>query len=98
MSQDNTWHEGADFDWALEDFEDAAHPSLIDDPALPVSLTTDLIPLDRDGMYVPNHQDETGTLHFFAVVDISDQPNFDDPALPSALLPRDPDGRWTAGS
>ena len=30
-------------------------------------------------MYVPNHLDADGTVHFFAPVDISEEPNFDDP-------------------
>ena len=58
----------------------APQPRRIDDPALPVTLEDSLLPINRtNGMYVPNHLDARGTLHFFARVDRSDQPNFDDP-------------------
>ena len=81
--QDNTRHEPTDFefgwDWDADDF-DAPLPRIIDDPALPVTLEDNLVPIDRtNGVYVPNHVDARGMLHFFAPTDISDQPNFDDP-------------------
>ena len=83
--QDNTRHEHTDFDfdweWDADDF-DAPQPRIIDDPALPVTLEDNLTPIDRtNGVYVPNHLDTRGTLHFFAAVDISDQPDFDDPVV-----------------
>ena len=83
MTQDKTQHEPTDFDfgwaWAGDDF-DAPQPHIIDDPALPVTLEDNFVPIDRtNGVYVPNHLDARGTLHFFAAVDNSDQPNFDDP-------------------
>ncbi|MBE2266606.1 MAG: hypothetical protein IAE80_00140, partial [Anaerolinea sp.] len=75
MTQDNTQREHTDFDfgwdWDTEDF-DAPLPRITDDPALPVTLEENLIPIDRNGVYVPNHLDDRGTLHFFAAVDVSD--------------------------
>ncbi|GIK27924.1 MAG: hypothetical protein BroJett007_10620 [Chloroflexota bacterium] len=84
MMQDNTQREHTDFDfgwdWDTDDF-DVPQPRITDDPALPVTLEENLIPIDRNGVYVPNHLDDRGTLHFFAAVDVSDTPNFDDPLL-----------------
>lgn len=84
MTQDNMQHEKADFDfgwdWDAADF-DAPQPRIAEDPTLPVTLEDHLIPIDRDGIYVPNHLDARGTLHFFAPVDVSDQPDFDDPVV-----------------
>lgn len=83
MTRDQTQHELTDFDfgwaWDADDF-DAPQPHVIDDPALPVTLEDNLVPIDRtNGVYVPNHLDARGMLHFFAPTDTSDQPNFDDP-------------------
>jgi len=84
MTQDHTEREPTDFDfgwaWDTEDF-DAPQPRILDDPALPVTLEDHLVPIDRNGVYVPNHLDARGMLHFFAPVDSSDQPNFDDPLV-----------------
>lgn len=82
MTQDKTQHEPTDFEfdwtWDAHNFDALSH--VIDDPALPVMLEDNFVPIDRtSGVYVPNHLDERGTLHFFAAVDNSDQPNFDDP-------------------
>lgn len=79
MTQDNKVHDDADFDFGWDDAFDVEPTCIIDNPALPVLLTADLIPLDRDGSYVPNHQEADGTLHFFAAVDIAEEPNFDFP-------------------
>jgi len=38
-------------------------------PGLPVTLAEDMTPYDAQGRYVAHHRDETGTVHFFAVVD-----------------------------
>lgn len=83
MAQDNTQLEHTDFDfgwdWDTDDF-DVPQPRIIDYPALPVTLEDNFVPVNRtDGVYVPNHRDARGTLHFFAPVDNSDQPNFDEP-------------------
>ncbi|MCC6615290.1 MAG: hypothetical protein IT320_17580 [Anaerolineae bacterium] len=83
MTQDKMQHEPTDFDfgwdWDSDGFG-APQPHVIDDLALPVTLEDNFVPIDRtNGVYVPNHLDARGTLHFFAAVDISDQPNFDDP-------------------
>lgn len=80
MTQDNTLF-GEDGFAAYDDYAGPEPTLVIDDPALPVTLHGDLVPLTRDGMYVPNHLDESGTLHFFAPVDHSDRPEFDAPAL-----------------
>lgn len=84
MTQDNTYREHTDsdfgWDWDTEDF-DEPQPRITDDPALPVTLAENLIPIDLNGVYVPNHLDDLGTLHFFAAVDVSDTPNFDDPVM-----------------
>ncbi len=81
MTQNNTQREHTDFDfgwdWDTEDF-DAPQPRITDDPALPVTLGENLIPIDRNGVYVPNHLDERGTLHFFAAVDVSYEPDYSD--------------------
>lgn len=84
VTQDNTQHKPTDFDfgwdWDNDDF-DAPQLRSTNDPALPVTLEDNLIPIDRNDVYVPNHLDDHGMLHFFAPVDISDQPNFDDPLV-----------------
>lgn len=80
MTQDNTLF-GEDGFAAYDDYAGPEPARVIDDPALPVTLHGDLVPLTRDGMYVPNHLDESGTLHFFAPVDHTDRPEFDAPAL-----------------
>ena len=49
-------------------------------------------------MYVPNHLDAEGTVHFFAPVDISEEPNFDDPLSHLRYFRAVTRGRWTAGS
>ncbi len=74
VSEPSLWDDMG-FDWEDGD----SPPSLGTTPGLPVTLTDALIPLDRDGRYVPNHLDAEGTVHFFAPVDISQEPNFDDP-------------------
>ena len=79
MTQDNNVHDDADFDFGWDDAFDVEPARIINDPALPVLLTADLIPLDRDVSSVPNHQEADGTLHFFAAVDIAEEPNFDAP-------------------
>ena len=38
-------------------------------PGLPVTLGEDMTPYDAQGRYVAHHRDETGTVHFFAVVE-----------------------------
>ena len=74
VSEPSLW-EDMEFDWEDGD----SPPSLGTTPGLPVTLTDGLIPLDQEGMYVPNHLDAERTVHFFAPVDISEEPNFDDP-------------------
>ncbi|MCK6580768.1 MAG: hypothetical protein L6Q98_21970 [Anaerolineae bacterium] len=70
---DKDWG-GWDADWA----DDDASPALAVTPGLPVTLTDGMVPLDRDGLYVPNHLDRDGTVHFFAVVDVSTQEDLSD--------------------
>jgi hypothetical protein len=60
---------GWDADW--EDSDSPPSPPLTS--GLPVTLTDGMVPLDRDGQYVPNHLDSDGTVHFFATVDVSTQ-------------------------
>ncbi|MBI5961730.1 MAG: hypothetical protein HY866_23535 [Chloroflexi bacterium] len=36
---------------------------------LPVTFDEDMIPTNAQGRYVPHHRDETGTVHFFSVVE-----------------------------
>jgi hypothetical protein len=74
VSEPSLWDD-MEFDWEDGD----SPPSLGTTPGLPVTLTDGLIPLDQEGLYIPNHLDAEGTVHFFAPVDISEEPNFDDP-------------------
>lgn len=82
MTQNNTQREHTDFDFGWDwDTEDLAAPRLriTVDPALPVTLEDNLVPIDRNnGVYVPNHLDDRGTLHFFAAVDVSYEPDYSD--------------------
>lgn len=70
-----------DDEWLVweADWEDVdAAPALASTPGLPVTLTDGMVPLDRDGLYVPNHLDADGTVHFFAAVDTSYQEDLSD--------------------
>ncbi len=80
MTDSNRVNEHPDWD-VYDDFTGVEPPRALHDPTLPVTLYDPLVPLDHEEQYVPNHLDADGTLHFFAAVDISDQPNFDDPLL-----------------
>ena len=55
MTQDNTRHEDADFNfgWEMDGLDDEPQPHVLDDPTLPVLLTADLIPLDRGRIVCP---------------------------------------------
>lgn len=82
MTQNSTQRDNRDldfgWDWDTDDF-DAPRPSITDDSALPVTLEDNLVPIDRDnGVYVPNHLDDQGMLHFFAAVDVSYEPDYSD--------------------
>ncbi|MBK8030390.1 MAG: hypothetical protein IPK17_12985 [Chloroflexi bacterium] len=50
-------------------------PRALHDPTLPVTLYDTLVPLDHEEQYVPNHLDADGTVHFFAAVDVSNEPD-----------------------
>ena len=65
---------GREPDWGGDD--PAPIPAVMQ--GLPVTLTDGMIPLDRDGLYVPNHLDAGGTVHFFATVDVSYQEDLSD--------------------
>ncbi len=49
--------------------EDRPEGPVLAVPGLPVTLAEDMTPYDAQGRYVAHHLDETGTVHFFAVVD-----------------------------
>jgi hypothetical protein len=80
MIQANSPQDHTDWD-AYDDYTEPEPERIIDDPALPFTLHDDLVPIDRNGMYVPNHLDESGTLHVFAAVDHTDRPEFDTPVV-----------------
>ncbi|MBE2269635.1 MAG: hypothetical protein IAE80_15470 [Anaerolinea sp.] len=80
MTQTNPMQDHPDWD-AYDDYTGPEPERIIDDPALPFTLHDDLVPIDRNGMYVPNHLDESGTLHVFAAVDHTDRPEFDSPVV-----------------
>jgi len=66
-------------DWDVyDDYTGPESARIIDDPTLPVTLYDTLVPLDEEEMYVPNHLDADGTVHFFAAVDVSNQPDYND--------------------
>jgi len=66
-------------DWDVyDDFTGVEPPRALRDPALPVTLYDMLVPLDHEEMYVPNHLDGDGTVHFFAAVEMSNQPDGND--------------------
>jgi len=66
-------------DWDVyDDFTGAEPPRALRDPALPVTLYDTLVPLDQEDLYVPNHLDADGTVHFFAAVDVSNEPDGSD--------------------
>jgi hypothetical protein len=45
------------------------------DPKLPVTIYDQLVPLDQEELYVPNHLDADGVVHFFAAMDVSYEPD-----------------------
>lgn len=75
MAREKTLHDSSEdfsFDWSLNGFEDEPATVTFNNPGLPVTLNAGLIPLDRDGLYVPNHLDAHGTVHWFSVVEAQD--------------------------
>ena len=70
----------ADTEWEPSVEASGAEPRLWRDPALPVTFYAELVPLDAEEQYVPNHLDVDGTVHFFAAVDVSNQPDGEDRA------------------
>jgi len=58
-----------------DDYTGPESARIIDDPTLPVTLYDTLVPLDHEEQYVPNHLDMDGTVHFFAAVDMSNEPD-----------------------
>ncbi|MBE2267090.1 MAG: hypothetical protein IAE80_02585, partial [Anaerolinea sp.] len=63
-------------DWDMyDDFTGVEPPRTLHDPTLPVTLYDTLVPLDHEEQYVPNHLDADGTVHFFAAVDVSNEPD-----------------------
>ncbi len=77
MTDSNRVNEHPDWD-VYDDFTGMEPPRVLRDPALSVTLYDTLVPLDHEEQYVPNHLDADGTVHFFAAVDVSNEPNGDD--------------------
>jgi hypothetical protein len=67
-----------EFDLQPEWSEDIPTNALPLDPGLPVTLTDNMTPLDSEGQYVFSHKDDKGTVHFFAVVDVSYDEDYGD--------------------
>jgi hypothetical protein len=80
MTQVNPPMDNPDWD-AYDDYTGPEPERIIDDPALPFTLHEGFVTIDRNGMYVPNHLDESGTVHVFAAVDHTDRPEFDTPVV-----------------
>ena len=70
----------ADPEWESSEEASGVELRIWRDPALPVTFYAELVPLDTDEQYVPNHLDVDGTVHFFAAVDVSNQPDGEDRA------------------
>jgi len=77
MTDSKLMNEHSDWD-VYDDFTGAEPPHILRDPALPVTLYDTLVPLDQEEQYVPNHLDADGTMHFFAAVDVSNEPDGSD--------------------
>jgi len=77
MTDSNRVNEHPDWD-VYDDFTGVEPPRALRDPALPVTLYDMLVPLDHEEMYVPNHLEGDGTVHFFAAVEMSNQPDGSD--------------------
>jgi len=77
MTDSNRVDEHPDWD-VYDDFTGAEPLRALRDPALPVTLYDTLVPLDHEEQYVPNHLDADGTVHFFAAVDVSNEPDGSD--------------------
>jgi hypothetical protein len=65
----------ADPEWEPSEEATGAAAHIWRDPALPVTFHAELVPLDAEEQYVPNHLEADGTVHFFAAVDVSNQPD-----------------------
>jgi hypothetical protein len=74
MTDSNRVDEHPDWD-VYDDFTGAEPPRALRNPALPVTLYDTLVPLDQEEQYIPNHLDADGTVHFFAAVDVSNEPD-----------------------
>ncbi len=77
MTDSNRVNEHPDWD-VYDDFTGVEPPRTLHDPTLPVTLYDTLVPLDHEEQYVPNHLDVDGAVHFFAAVDVSNEPDGDD--------------------
>ncbi|MBN8638506.1 MAG: hypothetical protein J0M07_24550 [Anaerolineae bacterium] len=67
-----------DLEWEPAVEAAGAEPRSLRDPMLPVTFYAALVPLDADEQYVPNQLDVDGTVHFFAAVDMSNEPDGED--------------------
>lgn len=63
--------EAREDNWILNWLDDPVAP-MKTASSLPVTLTDDLVPLSKDGRYVPHHLDASGTTHWFSVVEVTD--------------------------
>jgi len=77
MTDSKLMNEHSDWD-VYDDFTGVEPPRVLRDPALPVTLYDTLVPLDQEEQYVPNHLDAGGMVHFFAAVDVSNEPDGSD--------------------
>ncbi len=69
-----------DMDWSDwdADWADADAHAYAEAPGLPVALSAEMIPFDRDGLPLASHLDADDVLHFFAAVDHSLRPDLGD--------------------
>ena len=69
-----------DMDWSDwdADWADADAHAYAAAPGLPVALSAEMIPFDRDGLPLASHLDADDVLHFFAAVDHALRPDLGD--------------------
>jgi len=77
MTQANPPQDHPEWD-AYDDYTGPEPERIIDDPALPVTLHGQLVPINDEEYYVPNFRDADGVVHFFAPTDVSVQPDLSD--------------------
>jgi len=77
MTPDAALHDMDWSDWDA-DWADADAHAYAAAPGLPVALSAEMIPFDRDGLPLASHLDADDVLHFFAAVDHALRPDLGD--------------------